>query len=1121
MGVLTCVLMLYANAVLGQSVLSKEVSVEIRNVNLRSALQKLEKSTGVRFIYSSRVVKPGIKVSLNAQSQSLSRSLDAMLTPVGIGYRVVDNQILLYKLPKSIKSINATSEALSLPSVREKPQETFIQGKVLDSETTTPLPGVNVVIKGTSQGTTTDIDGTFTLNVPVTHTQLVFSFVGYEKLEHPIDNASDLLIQMKQDIRSLEEMVVIGYGAVQKSDLTGSVGVIKDNQLLDRQATNVGQALQGRIPGVEVSLNSSAPGYQPRVRIRGIGSINSGIDPLYVVDGIIGVSNVNLLNPNDIESIEVLKDASATAIYGARGANGVILITTHRGKAGKTQVTYDSWASYHTPARRLGTLTADEFMLVYNTAFDNASKYDPQGYADGKYIRNNPADFPNLFDAQGQPLYSTDWEREIYRPTTSQNHEFSVRGGTDKSAQSLSLGFTDQGGIMRGSGFQRYSVKFTLDNSINNWWKVGGSIFLNKSRQQVVDDASGGLNVPRMVMEALPILPIKYPDGSWGRNKDWPGMEGGENPIRLVEERERINNRLQALGQVYSSIQLAEGLNLQTNVGYELQNAKNNFYSGRDLNALSADQKGVASITSINENYWQFENYLNYTKTFQNNHTLTSLMGLSWQERSWEMFSASSENFIDDFWGWSNLGVGTILRKPSSEDGKWSLNSYFTRLNYNIQGKYLFTFTGRYDGSSKFGANGKYGFFPSAAIAWNLSEEEFLKNSKLVSNLKLRVSYGKTGNQEIGQYASQQFLNTGDVLLDGKRQTGIWRGSFGNPDLRWEYTNQFDIGADIGLLNNRIDITLDYYHKITKDLLLNAPIPWSSGLSSVTQNIGSVENDGWEIAITSRNITHHLFSWNTNLAFSANKNKVLKLGVNNDDIFPGPRFLGETNILRVGYPIGSFWGYKRLGTWNTSEADLAARYNRQPGDLRWADLNNDGRIDANDETIIGQAYPKWTMNVSNRFQIGKFDLAFDIRFVMGVNSVNATKHSTQDRQGIASSSPTVLDAWRPDNQDTFIAEIRHYNAGYDTHMDDWWVENGAFIRGQNIILGYTLPHSLGKVHFQRLRVYASAQNFFLWDRYSGYDPEALTGFGNQLTQNIEFFQYPRPRTFNMGLNVTF
>lgn len=674
---------------------------------------------------------------------------------------------------------------------------------------------------------------------------------------------------------------------------------------------------------------------------------------------------------------------------------------------------------------------------------------------------------------------------------------------------------------MRKSYFERYSVKLTLDNDATKWLKVGGSIFLNKTKTNEIDGSSGGLNVPRMVMEALPILPIQYPDGSWGRNKDWPGMEGGENPVRITEQRLQSNPKTQVLGQIYSTLKFTPDLTLRTNYSFELKFEKFNFYSGRDLNALSADQKGVASVSSRDEFYWQFENYLNYNKTIGTNHTISALAGLSWQKRSWETFGASAQNFIDDYWGWHNLGVGTSLQKPYSEDQEWSLNSYFGRLNYSFKDRYLITFTGRYDGASKFGANNKYAFFPSAAVAWNVSEEEFMKGIGAISSLKLRGSYGKTGNQEIGQYRSQQFLGTGDVLLGGVRQTGIWRNSFGNPDLRWEYTNQLDLGMDVSLFKNRVDLTFDFYHKTTKDLLLDAPIPWSTGLSVVTQNIGSVENKGFEIGLNTRNISSEKFNWSTNFAFSTNKNKILKLGANNDDIFPGPWFLGQTNILRVGKPIGTLWGYKRLGTFSTDEAELAKTYNRLPGDLKWADINNDGKIDGSDETIIGRSYPKWNLNVGNTFQLGKFDLSVDIRLVMGVNTVNATKHSVEDRQAIASSARTVLNAWTPEHQNTYIAQIRHYNAGYDTHIDDWWVEDGSFIRGQNIVLGYTLPNDFGKVKFQRLRVYVSAQNFFLSSNYSGYDPEALTPFGGPLNANMEFFQYPRPRTYNAGLNVTF
>jgi hypothetical protein len=357
--------------------------------------------------------------------------------------------------------------------------------------------------------------------------------------------------------------------------------------------------------------------------------------------------------------------------------------------------------------------------------------------------------------------------------------------------------------------------------------------------------------------------------------------------------------------------------------------------------------------------------------------------------------------------------------------------------------------------------------------------------------------------------------------LDGDRQTGISRTSFGNPDLKWEVTNQFDLGLELGLFEDRVIFEADLYYKRTNDLLLSAPIPWSTGLSSVTQNIGSVENKGLELSINSVNVNTPDLMWSTNFNWSANRNKILKLGVNNDDIFPGPWFLGQTNILRVGEPIGSFWGYKRLGTWGSDEADEAAIFDRLPGDLKWGDLNNDGVLDANDETIIGNAYPMWTMNISNTFAYKGFDFTFDIRFVEGVNIVNATKHSVEDRQAIANSMATVLNAWTPDNQDTYIAEIRHYNAGYDTHMDDWWMEDGSFIRGQNFMLGYSLPAtSISRLGLQRARLYASVQNLFLVSDYTGYDPEATT-FGGSLTQNIEFFQYPKPRTFNFGVNVSF
>lgn len=1006
------------------------------------------------------------------------------------------------------KATTSPKKALALP----------VKGKITASGGEA-LPGVTVLVKGTQTGTTTNVDGTYALNVPDENAILVISLIGYVKQEVSVGNRSTINITLMPDVKALNEVLVVGYGTQERKDVTGSVANVKAEQLLDRQPINVTQALQGRVAGVDVYTNTARPGSQSRVRVRGLNSINTSIDPLYVVDGVVGVSP-DALDPNNIESIDVLKDASSTAIYGARGANGVIIVTTKRGLEGKSVVSYNTFASYSVPGSSVPNLNATEYMEIYNRAYDNAAKYDPEGFAAGKYVRNDPKKFPNLFDANGNPLYDTNWEKEIYGSAFAQNHHLSVQGGANKTLYSVSAGFTDQDGIMRNSGFKRFNAKFTLDNQVKDWLRIGGTITGLNSRQQEVDDGSGGLNVPRMVSEALPILPKKYPNGTWARNADWPGMEGGENPVRLTEERERKNNRNELLGDIYANLTLMEGLDFKSSFGYNLVNRKNNYYSGRDVNGFSANQRGVADIFSANSTYWQSENYFTYNKDLFSNHKLTGMVGLSWMKWYEETVFAASQGFIDDFWGWHNLGVGTVRSGVSSGDSEWAMNSYFGRLNYNIADKYMFTATGRYDGSSKFGKNNKFAFFPSVGAAWRISEEGFF-TSNAITELKLRASAGSTGNSEISSYRSLQFLGTEEVLLDGARQTGIYRSSFGNPDLKWEVTNQYDVGLDVGLFNNRVSLMADLYYKRTNDLLLDAPIPWSSGLSTITQNIGAVENKGIELGLNTTNIDNGKFRWSTNMNWASNRNKILQLGINNDDIFPGPWFLGQTNILRVGESIGSLWGYKRLGTWGTAEADEAAKFNRLPGDLKWADLNKDGKIDGNDETIIGRAYPKWTMNLSNTLKYGSFDFTFDIRFVYGVNTVNATKHSIEDRQGIASGLASIMNAWRPDNQNTHIAEVRHYNAGYDTHMDDWWVEDGSFIRGQNFVLGYSLPvEAAQKLRLQTLRVYASSQNLFMLTDYGGYDPEATT-FGGQLTQNIEFFQYPKPRTFNLGVNVSF
>jgi len=996
-----------------------------------------------------------------------------------------------------------------------------INGKVTNEKDKSPLHGVSISVKGTSTGTTTDSNGVYTIQVPNANSILVFSSTGFGSREIRAGNQTTLNITLQEQSNALSEVVVIGYGTARKSDLTGAVSTIKSEKLLDRPSVStVSQALQGRVPGVDVNINTSAPGEPAVIRIRGISSINSSLDPLYVVDGVIGV-DANTLNQSDIASLEVLKDASSTAIYGARGANGVIIITTKRGIRNNTRISYDASVSRYDLQRHLKALNSQEFMDVYNLAFKNAQKYDSLGFSQGKYVPNNPLDFPKLFDASGKPLYNTNWEKEVYKPAYSTNHYIVLQGGSDKSLYSLSFGYLNQDGLMIESWFKRYSVRFTMDNDVTNWLRIGGSINLVKSTERLVSDANGGLNVSRMVIEELPIIPVKYPDGTWGGNSDFPGMEGGSNPVNVAQNRYTLINRLISVGDIYALFHIAKGLDFKSDLGYDVNAQKNNFYSGRGLHSLSFDQKGVATINNWMNTYWQSENYFTWNKNIGRNQKLTALLGLSWQKSYSEASSAESENFIDDYWGWHNLGVGTIHNPPGSSDQQWTMNSYFARVTYNINDKYLFTATGRYDGSSKFGKNNKFAFFPSAGAAWRISQEDFMKDNNVISELKLRASIGATGNQEIGTYRSIQLLGSGTTILDGDRQPTISRQSFGNPNLKWEKVNQWDIGLEFGLFKNRINVVADYYHRVTKDLLLDAPIPWTSGLETVTQNIGSLQNVGFELAVGSTNIRSRDFTWTTDLNFAENKNKILHLGTSNDDIYPGPWFLGETNILRVGWPVGTFWGYIREGVWGDKEAAEAAKYNLKPGDLKWKDINNDGKIDDADNTRLGQAYPKWTMNITNTFTYKNFDFSFEIRFVEGVNTVANFHHSTEDRQGIANSLATVLNAWTPQNQNSKIAEVRYYGAFYQTHIDSWWVEDGSFIRGQNFILGYTFPESLtNKWKIEKFRLYVSAQNLFVITKYTGYDPEVLT-FGGQLTQNQDFFPYPHPLVLNVGLNLTF
>lgn len=1000
-------------------------------------------------------------------------------------------------------------------------QQQAVNGLVTDASGA-PIGGVTVVEQGTSNSTSTNSQGEYTITLQ--HEEgavLVFSGIGYDSREMPVTGSS-LNVVMEQSQTDLDEVVVVGYGTQRKSDLTGAVGTVRGETLQERPASSLNQGLAGRVTGVNVSSGSGRPGGRTNVRIRGASSISVSNNPLYVIDGVIlnttglqnGSTPIDYLNPNDVASIEVLKDASSTAIYGARGANGVILVTTKRGTSAGGVLTYDADFSVGVAPKLLPVLNAREFLEVEEIAYANAEKYDPVGWATGtKYVdpqtkRSNPL----LFDEGGNPLYDINWQKQAFQEAFTQNHQLGFTNGNEKGTYGAFLNYRNENGVVYGSWQKRYAGRFVFDSEIKDWLKVGGSLgYTDQNEKQVDQLDGGGITMIRQVLEALPIVPVRYADGSWASNRDYPGMEGGDNPIRVADERQFFLRTQTMLGNMYANIQLAENLEFRSTLGTNIINQRRDYFAAAGLQYISSN--GNASVVNNRYNSWQFENYLTYNKDFGSIHSLNAMLGLSWQHVNNFYNEASSEGFSDTYFQYNNLGAGATALAPGSSASAYGLNSYFTRLNYSLMGKYLVTFTGRMDGSSKFGEENQYAFFPSAALAWRISDESFMQDLPAVSNLKLRASYGATGNSEIPAYRALAGMNNYTVVFGGAREIGIGTGRMANAALQWEKTHQVDVGLELGLFNNRVNLEADVYRRKVGDMLLDAPLPLSSGYGSIFTNIGSMENKGIEIGLNTTNLQSDNFSWNTTFNISINKNKVLALS-GGSDIFPG-----ASTVIRVGEPVGSFFGRVHLGTWSTAEAEEAERYNMLPGDVKYLDLNNDGIINNNDRTIIGKGIPDGFGTFLNTFQYKGWSLTVDLQFMYGNDVLDRSIHSAEDRQGIANSYKTVLNAWTESNQNTPIAQVRPINAYYTTNDDSHKVTDASFIRGRNLLLAYRFPAQLAsRLKLQSVRIHGSVQNFFVATKYEGYDPE-VSNSGSAFGQGFGLYDYPRPRIFMLGINI--
>ncbi len=1001
-----------------------------------------------------------------------------------------------------------------------------ISGSVV-SEANEALPGVNVLFKGSSQGTVTNANGSYTIDAPNANGTLVFSYIGYATKEIPIANQRVINVTLLADTKALTEVVVVGYGTQKRSDLTGAISSISAQEIKSTPVTSVDQSLQGRAAGVQVTQTSGQPGGATTIRIRGGNSITGGNEPLYVIDGVpIYNSNTELgagavrgaalnalstINPNDIESIEILKDASATAIYGSRGANGVVLITTKRGKSGQSNIDFEAYVGQQQVGKKLDLLDATQYAILANEANVNAGRA------------------PRYTEEQIQSFgKGTDWQDQIFRRAPVQNYQLTFSGGDDKTQYAVSGNYFRQDGIILNSNFERAAFRVNLDRKVTGKLKIGNSLTISNSRANIVitDGSRGqaGNNLESAVYAAQifnPTSPVYNPDGSYVAQN--PNIPIVSNPVAIAKEIDNNNRVIRLLGNVFANYTLLEGLDLRVSYGWDINLSKENFYDPRTTRS-GLENRGTSTIGNAQNRMWINENILSYNRTFAEKHSLNAVLGFTMQQSSREFSTATTRNFSNDLLGYNSLGAGSTPGFPASGASRWGLLSYLARVNYSISNKYLFTLTGRVDGSSRFGENNKYGFFPSASVAWRLSEENFVQNLGVFSDLKLRTSYGLTGNQEIGQYQSLAAISSSVYVFNGTPNTGFATSRLANPALRWETTRQFDVGLDAGFLQNRLSLTADYYYKRTNDLLLNVEIPWTTGFTSGLQNLGSVQNQGLELAIQTVNVDKK-FRWTTSGNIAFNRNKVLSLGAVNqinsggrDTHIPVP----YTGILRVGEPIGLFYGYVKEGLFQLGD-DIAgsAQKNAKPGDTKYRDLNGDGVInETGDRTIIGRAQPDFIYGLTNTFSYAGLDLSVFLQGSHGNDILNLTLVELDLPYGLVNTSTRLLNRWTPDNPTN---DIPRANADQGRPpLSSAHVEDGSFLRFRTVTLGYNFPDRwLEKVKVRKARLYVSGQNLFTLTNYSGYDPEVSRFGQDNLATGVDLAGFPIAKSYLVGLQLGF
>lgn len=1086
---MVCVFCSYAGNAHSQNA---KVSIHMNNVKLDKILNEIENQTDYLFIYNNQVDINKI-TSVKVKNEAVAQVLDRILSGTGINYELEGTHIIL--TTEAIKDLHAQQQAKTVTGT-----VTDVSGE--------PIIGANIRIKGTTTGTITDIDGNFSIEAKP-QSVIEVSYIGYLTQETVINNQKSIRFLLKEDTKTLDEVVVIGYGVQKKADLTGSVANINTEKLNTQSNANIGQALQGKIAGVDIVSQGGAPGSGTRIMVRGIGTLNNA-SPLYIVDGMY-MNSIDHINPNDIASIDVLKDASSAAIYGSRAANGVIIVTTKEGSNTEGKPIIDLSVN-------LGISTASKFLDML----------DAKGWAEVTTIARQAIGKPALdmaTDLANKP--DNDWQDIMFRPALMQNYNLAVKGGGKYSTYYTGLGYFNQDGIVKGINYQRYNIQSKNDYK-RGIFSAGTNLIISFSHDKPLhQELRGGMI--GTILQSVPTLE-KYDDT---REGGYGGTYGDvvniPHPLAIIDDNimDRYNENVKIFANLYAQIELFKGLKYKLNLTPD-------FSFERYKNYLNKYDFGLAtnSITQLTERQRRrrnilVENLLTFDRTF-GEHKISALAGYTYQDSRFRHIQAYGEGLPQ---GLEEIDAATTNRSNEGNSWRSVLTSILGRVFYSYQNKYLFTATIRRDGSSKFGKNNRYGYFPSFSLGWNVAEEKFMENVHWLDQLKLRGGYGVLGNQEIDNYQYSSTITTGINYPDGNGGLlqGAFPKNFANPDIKWEETAMTNVGIDFMAFNNRLSLTADYYVKNTKDILLTVPIPISSGgANDPIRNAGKIRNNGFEFNLGWMDQPNPDISYGINLIGSFNKNKVIAMGSESGSIKGGSTNQNiTTSETKAGYPIGGYWLISTAGYFNSQEeVDAYAKDGKkiqpaaEPGDIKFVDANNDGVINDDDRVFQGSPFPDFTFALNGNMRYKNFDLSIGLQGVLGNKIYNATRQTLEDVTKGSNFLASCLDYWTPENKNASHPRLTWDDPNRNTRAEsDRYLENGSYLRLRSVQLGYTFPQTWFKGAIQHARVYINAENLFTITSYSGYSPDVNADNANY--RGFDNFIYPTNRTFMLGLNVTF